>query len=143
MKIDDLISRKAAISAAEKESQRYGAYGYMDTKSIIDMLEDLPPVQPEPRWIPVKTRPMTEEERWNFEEHTGIQLDDEDAVFFDCKMPEDGQRIWISTIHGNVFEDFCENDGDFLGLEGNGDWLDVTAWMPMFVPEPWRGEYDV
>ena len=42
---DDSISRKAAIEAAEKESQVDGAYGYMDTKSIIDMLNDLPSVQ--------------------------------------------------------------------------------------------------
>ena len=45
--IDDLISRQVAIDAAEMESQIDGAYGYMDTKSIIDMLEDLPPAQPE------------------------------------------------------------------------------------------------
>lgn len=42
----DTISRQAAIDAAEKESQIDGAYGYMDTKSIIDMLENLPSEQP-------------------------------------------------------------------------------------------------
>ena len=44
---NELISRQEAIDTAEKESQIDGAYGYMDTKSIIDMLEDLPSVQPE------------------------------------------------------------------------------------------------
>lgn len=43
----DLIDRQAAIDAAERESQVDGAYGYMDTKSIVDMLNDLPSVQPE------------------------------------------------------------------------------------------------
>lgn len=43
----DVISRKAAIDAVEKESQVDGAYGYMDTKSIIDLLCDLPSAQPE------------------------------------------------------------------------------------------------
>lgn len=44
---EDTISRQAAISAAEKESQIDGAYGYMDTKSIINMLENLPSTQSE------------------------------------------------------------------------------------------------
>jgi hypothetical protein len=46
--MDDLISRQAAIDAVEKESQVDGAYGYMDTKSIVDLLNDLPSAQPEP-----------------------------------------------------------------------------------------------
>lgn len=47
--MDDLISRQAAIEQAVKYSQIDGAYGYMDTKSIIDMLNDLPSAQ---QWIP-------------------------------------------------------------------------------------------
>ena len=43
----DLIDRQAAIDAAEKESQVDGAYGYMDTKSIVDLLNNLPAAQPE------------------------------------------------------------------------------------------------
>ena len=45
--MDDLISRQDAIDAAERESTRFGAYGYMDTKSIIDMLNNLPSAQRE------------------------------------------------------------------------------------------------
>lgn len=51
--MNDLISRKAAISAVEKDSQVDGAYGYMDTKSIVDLLMDLPSAQ---QWIPVSER---------------------------------------------------------------------------------------
>ena len=36
-----------AIDAVEKESQIDGAYGYMDTKSIVDLLNNLPSAQPE------------------------------------------------------------------------------------------------
>ena len=36
-----------AIDAVEKESQVDGAYGYMDTKSIVDLLNDLPSAQPD------------------------------------------------------------------------------------------------
>ncbi len=44
--MSDLIRRKDAIDAVEKESQVDGSYGYMDTKSILDLLEDLPPAEP-------------------------------------------------------------------------------------------------
>lgn len=43
--MNDLISRQAAIDAVEIESQIDGAYGYMDTKSIVDLLSDLPSAQ--------------------------------------------------------------------------------------------------
>lgn len=43
----DCINRQAAIDMVEKESQVDGAYGYMDTKSIVDLLNDLPSAQPE------------------------------------------------------------------------------------------------
>lgn len=52
--MNDLISRRKAIETVEKESQVDGAYGYMDTKSIVDLLNDLPSVQPEQKhgkWI--------------------------------------------------------------------------------------------
>lgn len=43
----DPIERQDAINRVEKESQVDGAYGYMDTKSIVDLLNDLPSAQPE------------------------------------------------------------------------------------------------
>ena len=42
-----LIDLDTAIVAIEKESQVDGAYGYMDTKSIVDLLNDLPSAEPE------------------------------------------------------------------------------------------------
>ena len=52
--MSDLISRQVAIDAAGKESQVDGAYGYMDTKSIVDLLNGLPSAEPERKkgeWI--------------------------------------------------------------------------------------------
>lgn len=40
----ELIERQTVIDAVEKESQVDGAYGYMDTKSIVDLLNNLPNV---------------------------------------------------------------------------------------------------
>ena len=82
----DLISRKAAIEALE-------SIGSVDTEAdkefAIEIFEALPSVQ-EQRWIPVKMRPMDSEEREYWEDQFGEKLEDEDAVMFDCPMPDDG-----------------------------------------------------
>lgn len=100
-------------------------------------------------WIPIKYRPLTEEERIAFAEHYGVECCDtleekaevlKEALAFDCPMPEDRQSILISTSWG-VVEDVADNDIDgegFIcsGLEINGDWDGVDAWMPL--PKPYR-----
>lgn len=92
------------------------------------------------RWIPVKTRPMDEEEKQYWEEHYGYKCgEDFDGIMFDCLMPEDGQEVWVCSIHGTVWQDTCEVD-EGIGLEGNGDWYDIVAWMPFERPKPWKGE---
>jgi hypothetical protein len=54
---NDCISRQAAIDAVEKESQVDCAYGYMDTKSIVDLLSDLPSAEPKKgKWEKQLTR---------------------------------------------------------------------------------------
>ena len=99
--------------------------------------------RPHGEWIPVTYRPMTEEERIAFAEHYGIEYCDTlDEKAFDCPMPEDRQEILISTSWG-VVEDVADNDIDgegFIcyGLETNGDWDGVEAWMPK--PEPYKKE---
>lgn len=92
-------------------------------------------------WIPIKYRPMTSEERIKFAEHYGIEYCDTlEEKAFDCPMPEDGQKILISTSWG-VDIDVADNDIDgegFIcyGLEGNGDWDSVIAWQPL--PKPYQ-----
>ena len=85
------------------------------------------------RWIPVKFRPMDSEEREYWEEQFGEKLADEDAVMFDCPMPEDGQEILVSYRNW-ICTDKCEMDGGCYGLEGNGDWDGIIAWMPLPTP---------
>lgn len=92
-------------------------------------------------WIPIKYRPITNEERKEIAEHYGIEnCDTIEEKTFDCPMPEDGQRILLSRSWG-VDIDVADNDIDgegFIcyGLEGNGDWDGVIAWMPL--PEPYK-----
>ena len=51
--MSDLISRQDAIDAVVRESQVDGAYGYMDTKSIVDLLHDMPTIKAQKtgKWI--------------------------------------------------------------------------------------------
>lgn len=93
------------------------------------------------QWIPITYRPLTVKERIAFAEHYGVEYcDTAEEKAFDCPMPEDGQEILISTSWG-VVEDVADNDIDgegFIcyGLEINGDWEGVDAWMPK--PEPYK-----
>ena len=89
-------------------------------------------------WIPIKTRPMTEEERQYWGDHLGYELSDEDAVTFDCKMPNDGERILLSHEKWVCIDKFfIDGGGCCLAAD---DWDDVIAWMPL--PEPYGGEQD-
>ena len=139
---DDLISRQAMREAMyheamEKDSdeQKWDGGCWIRYKMFERVVEALPSA---PQWIPVKTRPMTQEEREYYELTWDTVLDDEEAVLFDCKMPEDKQTIWVTTKNGYLFQDTCENDDGYIGLEGNGDWYDIVAWMPVLVPEPYK-----
>lgn len=126
-----LIDSDVAIEYLGKEL-RGDAYARAYTA-----IDKIPTAQ---QWIPIKTRPMTDEERDYWSKHYGYDVEYEDAVMFDCKMPEDNQPVWVQSQCGYVYEDVCENDDGMIGLEGNGDWNDTVAWMPKYVPEPWKGE---
>jgi len=107
--------------------------------AIENFVDDMPTIEVEPRWVPIKYRPMDEEEKQYWSEYMGV---DDEMEMFDCPMPEDGQEILVTFKSGYVNMDVCEIDGGLYGLEGNGDWDGIIAWMPL--PEPYRkdGEKD-
>ena len=92
------------------------------------MIADARSVQPEQRWIPFKTRPLTEEEKEEHPEWDGI---------LDCKLPDDGQRILVNVSvrgHESVqYDEFYTDDGSYLD-SGYEIGTEATAWMPL--PEP-------
>lgn len=91
-------------------------------------------------WIPVTDRPMTEEEVKKACEKWGVKeeiLEDWEKRVFTCPLPDDGQEILISRGE-YVSEDICTWDDNCCGLEINGDWDGVDAWMPK--PEPYKEE---
>ncbi len=81
----------------------------------------------QPRWIPVKFRPLTEEEQEEYPYYCYIA---------DCPMPNDGEEILVTTTHGYVNKDISYIDDGFY-LDSGYDWkTDVIAWMPL--PEPYK-----
>lgn len=91
-----------------------------------------------PQWIPVRTRPMTEEEKTQLFIKYGEDAVYEDMKVFDSPMPVDGQEILISTPWG-VSKDIVEfDDYEGIGLEERGDFDNVLAWMPL--PETYKEE---
>lgn len=92
------------------------------------------------QWIPVTYRPMTEEEEKKLCEELGIKegsLEDWEKRVFTCRLPDDGQEI-LTSFGKYVQEDICSWDEYGCGLENNGDWDGVDAWMPK--PEPYKKE---
>ena len=137
--MSDLISRQAAIDvldAFQVKIENGEEYSYSWARM---RMSELPSAQPERKWIPVKTRPMTEEERQEYSERLGYDIEYEEAVICECKMPDDGQEVWVCSKCGNVWQDTCVVE-EGIGLEENGDWLDIVAWMPFDKPEPYREE---
>lgn len=78
-------------------------------------------------WIPLKTEPVTDEER----EENG--WDENITQKFVCPLPDDGDEILISRNNGKWVDlvVFC-NDDYGVGDENGNDWLyEVDAWMPI------------
>lgn len=133
----DLIERQAAIDAlrtcydTETISMDNGDE-YINYGDAVGEIEHLPSAQPEQRWIPFKTRPLTKAEKEEHPEWDGI---------LDCKLPDDGQRILVSVSvrgHESVqYDEFYTDDGSYLD-SGYEIGTEATAWMPL--PEPYNAE---
>ena len=93
-------------------------------------VSELPSAQPEPQWIPFKTRPLTEAEKEEYPEWNCI---------LDCKLPDDGQTILVSiNLRGHErvqYDEFYTDDGSYLD-SGYAIGTEATAWMPL--PEPYE-----
>lgn len=82
-------------------------------------------------WIPVKTRPMTEEEREYYSEY----LVDGDIMIYECTLPDDGQEVLITSKFGRVEKTtFYTDCGNYF--ENYEDYDEVIAWQPL--PQPYK-----
>lgn len=128
----DMLCRDATLTVEELIKERDDAYqsGFDDGYDAATH---------DAYWIPIKYRPMEDNERQNYETFYGYELDDDEALMFDCPMPENGEEIWVCSKNGYVWQDVCRGEEGFY-LEENGDWEDIIAWMPHHKPNPYKGE---
>ena len=134
------MTNKEALKAWKKLYSEIDKENWLFVGTINPQMVELAIKALDSQWIPITYRPLTVDERIAFADHYGIKYSDTDEKAFDCPMPEDKQSILISTSWG-VVEDYADNDIDgegFIcyGLEINGDWDGVDAWMPK--PEPYK-----
>lgn len=132
------MTNKEALKAWKKLYSEIDKEDWLFVGTINPQMVELAIKALDSKWIPVTYRPMTEEEEKELCEKLGIKegiLEDWEKRVFTCHLPDDGQEILIS--HGKyVQEDICSWDEYGCGLENNGDWDGVDAWMPK--PEPYK-----
>ena len=120
----DLIDRQAAIDAI------YHHFPDKTREECAMVLHEVPSAQPEPKWIPFKTRPLTEEEKEEYPDWEFI---------LDCRLPENGQHILVNIKHKGheavQYDEYCDDDGCYLD-SGYEIATEATAWMPL--PEPYK-----
>ena len=82
-------------------------------------------------WIPVKTRPITEEEKEYYSEY----LSEGNGMIYDCPLPDDGQEVLITSKYGSVDKTtFYTDCGNYF--EQYEDYDEVIAWQPL--PKPYK-----
>lgn len=125
---DELIEMHDYINGnVEKRSKQYKALNM-----AIEALK-----QTTGKWIPIKTRPMDEDERKEWSEKLGYDIEYEDAAIY-SQLPDDGQEVLTCSRYGHIAIDKFENDPDYgCCFEENGDMDGIVAWMPL--PKPWEG----
>ena len=90
-------------------------------------------------WIPIKTRPLTGEEKVLFSDR---EYSEDSLFIFDCPLPDDDQEVLVCSKWGTVTIDtFRRDENDGCYFEEYCDDGDVIAWMPL--PEPYKGVENV
>lgn len=87
------------------------------------------------QWIPITYRPMDDEKYETYTRYWGETPKEECKVYF-CPMPDDEERVLITTCSGDVCEDIYHRDEDGAGFEDHDDPDEVVAWMPL--PEAYK-----
>lgn len=86
-------------------------------------------------WIPIKSRNMTEEERKEWSEKFGYDIEYNYAKMY-SSLPDGDEEVIISTRWGGVYIDtFRDDNGCYFD---DFDMDDVTAWLPK--PKPYKKE---
>lgn len=133
-----LIDAEALKRVIKTECNPYGnpTIDFESGKKVLKIIDNAPVVKFS-QWIPIRTRRLTDEEIEDFLETRAPEELPE--FMFDCELPQDGEEILICFSSGVISQDIYEYDPDYgAGLEGNGDFEGVIAWMSL--PEPYIPE---
>lgn len=130
---DELIQRLRTVYEADELTNHNILLEAAD--AIEDLIETV-----NQKWIPIQSRPMTAEERDVYRERIGFELDEDEAVIFTSKLPDDRQDVLVSyTYSGYVGTDtFCDDPDYGCFFETNGEMDGISAWMPL--PKPYKEE---
>lgn len=143
--MSDLIDKQATLSTILERYTNYERHGILQVtmnyvkQDLADLWEKLPSAEnnvhdsendaEKTGWIPVKFRPLTEEEQEQYPDY---------CYMADCLMPNEGDEILVTTTHGTVEKDEAGFDDGFY-LDSGYDWqTDIVAWMPL--PKPYKTE---
>lgn len=135
--MDDLIYRWEAIDGMTAENLTWNLDSVQDddlkraARAAQRALARLPAAQ---QWIPIESRPMTEDERLEWSE-IGYDIEDEEALIYTSQLPDDGQEVLVCNRYGHVYIDTFYND-EGCYFENNGDMDGIVAWMPK--PGPYK-----
>ena len=112
--MSDTISRQAVDDAIYDYSRACD----VDYAQIMEYIDKLPSVQPEPKWIPCdKGEPDEDTEYW-------VTVKTTDALY-----------------RGNFTKRYGERrDKGFVTSDGFMWWNTALAWMPIYEPEPYNAE---
>lgn len=89
-------------------------------------------------WNVITKRPMTAEERTEWEEHIGAMLFDEEAFLY-VNLPEYDKECLVCSLWGRIFIDTLRDDEECgCFWEDDDDMESIIAWMPL--PEPYKAE---
>ena len=129
--IDEQIKIEESIAKSENEghpiTHQYGANCMNVVKKIVQEIAE----EYNGGWIPVKTRPMTEEEKEYYSEY----LFEGNGLIYKCPLPEDGQEVLVTSKYGSVDKTtFYTDCGNYF--ENYEDYDEVIAWQPL--PEPFK-----
>ena len=129
--MDRLLSEQEVIKAVNKHT--IPSVEIILSEDITAILKEVSSA--ESKWIPIKTRPLTNKEK---EEYADLGYSEDSISFmYDCPLPDDGEEVLITTRYDEVTTDtFYRDEG--CCFETYCDEDDVKAWMPK--PKPYKAE---
>lgn len=104
-----------------------------DNREIVEAFDMATKALEQTEWIPIKTRPLTKEEK---EYYAEMGYSDDSVTFmYDCPLPDDGEEVLVTDWLGNVeFDTFIRDECDGCYFEENCDDGEVVAWKHKPIP---------